>query len=64
VTFDNERHLKELINHYLTHEEERIAIARRAQKKVLGEHTYDHRMQAIFKILKEFQFTMVTRSNL
>lgn len=53
VTFDNEVHLKELINHYLTHEDERIAIARRAQKKVLGEHTYDHRMHTVFKILSE-----------
>jgi len=53
VTFDNERHLKDLINHYLMNEEERLAIARRAQKKVLGEHTYDHRMRTIFKILSE-----------
>jgi spore maturation protein CgeB len=53
VTFDNERHLNELINHYLTHDEERLAIARRARKRVLNEHTYNHRMQTVFKILSE-----------
>ena len=53
VTFDNERHLKELINHYLTHEDERKAIARRAQERVLKEHTYDHRMRIVFKILSK-----------
>jgi spore maturation protein CgeB len=53
VTFENEHHLKELINHYLTHEDERTAIARRAQERVLKEHTYDHRMRTVFKILSE-----------
>jgi spore maturation protein CgeB len=53
VMFDNGGHLKELVNHYLTHDEERKAIARRAQERVLKEHTYDHRMRTVFKILSE-----------
>jgi spore maturation protein CgeB len=53
AAFDNEPHLKELINYYRSHEEERKGIALRGRQRVLQEHTYDHRMKTIFKILSE-----------
>ena len=51
VTFDNEQHLNQLINHYIKHESERNDIIYRGQRRVLLEHTYDHRIQKLFKIL-------------
>ena len=53
VVFDNEFHLKELIDYFLKHEDERCAIAKRARTRVLGEHTYDHRVQSIFRVLSQ-----------
>jgi spore maturation protein CgeB len=51
VMFENEEHLRELIDHYAAHEDERAAIVERGRKRVLAEHTYDHRIQTIFKTL-------------
>jgi spore maturation protein CgeB len=53
VVFDGDRHLKELIDYFLTHEDERRAIAERAHRRVLNEHTYDHRIRRIFGILSK-----------
>jgi spore maturation protein CgeB len=53
IVFNNELHLKELIDYFLTHEEERKEIAHRARERVLKEHTYDHRVQSIFRVLSE-----------
>jgi spore maturation protein CgeB len=41
----------ELIGYYLTHEEERRAIALAGQQRTLSEHTYYHRMQELVDIL-------------
>jgi spore maturation protein CgeB len=53
VTFNNEQHLNRLIKHYIKHESERNDIIYRGQRRVLLEHTYDHRIQNLFKILSE-----------
>jgi spore maturation protein CgeB len=37
----------ELIQHYLTHDDEREAIATAGQQRTLREHTYNHRMQEL-----------------
>jgi len=39
--------------HFITHEDERKAIAQRAQKKVLELHTYDNRIISILAICKD-----------
>jgi len=44
VTFRNLAELREKIDYYLAHEEERAAVAERAQARALKEHTYRHRM--------------------
>ena len=42
----------EMITHYLSHEEERAAIAAAGQARTLREHTYAHRMQELVEILE------------
>ncbi len=53
TVFDNELHLEEQIDYFLKHDEERRAIARRAQVRVFKEHTYDHRIHSMFRVLSE-----------
>jgi spore maturation protein CgeB len=48
VVFKNQSELFGLIDYYLTHEDERRAIAKRGMKKVRANHTYDHRIAEIF----------------
>lgn len=45
--------LKEKINYYLQHPEERQAIAQAGQKRVLNEHTYLHRARELVQTLLE-----------
>jgi spore maturation protein CgeB len=49
VMFESEKHLKDLIDYFASHDEERAAIVQRGRQRVLAEHTYDHRIQAIFR---------------
>jgi spore maturation protein CgeB len=51
ATFKSAGDLMEKIDHYLAHDDECRAIALRGMKKVLGAHTYDHRMREIIKII-------------
>jgi spore maturation protein CgeB len=51
VVFDNEQHLGELIDYYASHDSERAAIVERGRRRVLSEHTYDHRIAEIFRIV-------------
>jgi spore maturation protein CgeB len=53
VMFESEKHLRELIDYFAAHDEERTAIVNRGRQRVLGEHTYDHRMQTIFRIVSD-----------
>jgi spore maturation protein CgeB len=51
VVFESERHLRELIDFYASHDSERSAIVDRGRKRVLAEHTYNHRLTTVFKVL-------------
>ncbi|MDD5674493.1 MAG: glycosyltransferase [Chitinivibrionales bacterium] len=53
AVFDNEESLVEGIEYFLKHDTERTAIATRGRKKVLAEHTYNHRLQTLFKIVQK-----------
>jgi len=53
VVFNNELHCRELIDYFLLHEAERKAIAERGRKRVLAQHTYDHRLRTLFGVLSE-----------
>lgn len=43
--------LRDKIDHYLAHPEERAAIAQRARERVLAEHTYAHRAQRMLDLI-------------
>ena len=53
VTYNNVEELNKKIKFYLTHEEERRKIAKKGQKIVLENHTFDHRIKKILSVLKE-----------
>ncbi len=44
LTFEDEAECIDKVRYYLTHEDERLAIARAGQERTLGEHTYSQRM--------------------
>jgi spore maturation protein CgeB len=48
VCFDDTRHLVETIKHYLSHEEERAAVAQAGYERTLRDHTYTQRFAEIF----------------
>jgi spore maturation protein CgeB len=47
VSFRNVAELRALVSHYLAHEDERVAIAARAQTRALRDHTYVQRMRRV-----------------
>jgi spore maturation protein CgeB len=51
AVFKSQAELFDLIDYYLGHEHERLAIAERGMKTVLAKHTYDHRIANIWKII-------------
>lgn len=53
VLFHNESELLELVEYYLTHEEERERIAQRGQQKVLKEHGYKHKLKWVMETVAE-----------
>ncbi len=55
VLYHNEEELLELVEYYLTHEEERKAIARNGQRKVLAHHTLHTRFQRVMEIVYEHE---------
>jgi len=52
VFFENIAQLKELINYYLDHPEEREAIAKKGQKRAYRDHTYFKRAEEFLSFLK------------
>jgi spore maturation protein CgeB len=53
VTFKDLRDLRNKIDYYLSHDDERAAIAERAQRRAHKEHTYQHRMAQMFEFILE-----------
>ena len=49
VVFRNERDLLEKIRYYLSHQDERNAIAQAGQKRTLAQHLHCHRLQTLLK---------------
>ncbi|HOV61307.1 MAG TPA: glycosyltransferase [Candidatus Hydrogenedentes bacterium] len=44
----------DLFKYYLSHPDERIAIARRARDRVLRQHTYQHRLLEMERLLRQY----------
>jgi len=51
VALSNREDMERAIDYFLEHEAEREAFARRAQRRVLKEHTYKHRTEEILSLL-------------
>jgi len=51
ATYESLEDLQEKVRFYLANEAERGRITKLAQKRILGEHTYVHRMQKIMSLL-------------
>ena len=49
IVFENKKDLKEKLEYYLTHEEERKRIAKAAYERTVKEHTWLNRFEKIFK---------------
>lgn len=45
ITYDDADDLRVKVRHYLTHADERLAVAARGRARVLAAHTYDHRVR-------------------
>ena len=45
--------LREQINYYLQHPQERIQIAKQTRERILKEHTYEHRMQDLLRFIRQ-----------
>jgi spore maturation protein CgeB len=52
VSYRNSVECAALVEYYLTHDEERTAIARAGQQRTLREHTYEQRMRELMEIIK------------
>jgi spore maturation protein CgeB len=54
VTFRDTAHLRQAIDYYLQHEDERRMIAERARNRVLRDHTYDQRFTEMLKYMFKY----------
>ena len=52
ICYKDKRELRDLIRYYLSHNEERIEIAKRGYERVHKEHRYLDRMQKVLSVLK------------
>lgn len=53
VCFQEPEAIPELVEHYLAHPRERAAVAEAARKRILAEHTYEHRLQKLIHIMRQ-----------
>lgn len=51
AVYDGPDELVEQVGYWLAHDDERAAVAEAGYRRVLAEHTYDHRFEAIFRRL-------------
>jgi SAM-dependent methyltransferase len=54
VSYHSQYECVELLRHYLEHKAERLSIATAGQRRTLGEHTYQHRMQELLQIVDRY----------
>jgi spore maturation protein CgeB len=58
ITFDSKQDLKDKVDYYLAHPEERAEIAERAQRRAHAEHTFADRWQKLLEILADRGFRL------
>lgn len=57
VTYKTLDEMVEKAKYYLSHDKERIKIAKAGYNKVIGLHTYQHRVRSILDVIKNSSFT-------
>jgi spore maturation protein CgeB len=57
ITYSSIPELRDKIDYYLEHEEERAVIAKKALSRVLKEHTYAHRLRDMLAIIYSSRFS-------
>ncbi len=53
VCYRHPEEAPELLRHYLRHTGERHAVAAAARRRILAQHTYEHRLQTLIRIMRE-----------
>jgi spore maturation protein CgeB len=53
VAYNDPEEIPELIDRYLAAPDERRAVIERARKRILAEHTYEHRLMALFTAMRD-----------
>lgn len=61
VTFNSTRDLKDKIQYYLAHPEQRQQIAAAARERVLRDHTYVHRLRQMLSIIYNSKYEQLKR---
>jgi spore maturation protein CgeB len=52
ICYDHPDQARQMVRYYLTHERERLSVARRARDRVLAEHTYVHRVRRMIDCMR------------
>jgi len=52
ICFHDPGEIKDLVRFYLHHDTARNKVAARARRRVLAEHTYEHRIEVIFRVMR------------
>jgi spore maturation protein CgeB len=55
VSYRTPEECAEMIQYYLEHNEERVAIARAGQQRTLRDHTYSKRMPELVDIIQKYR---------
>lgn len=63
-TYTDLKSLRDKINYFLKHEEERKQIAKKAQERALKEHTYKHRASQMLDYILEFYGGKIMRKGM
>ena len=63
ATFSHESQLRNRIEYYLAHPDERRRIALRSRQRVLAEHTYELRMAEALRFIYSYEATPASRLN-
>ncbi|MGE4298432.1 MAG: glycosyltransferase [Desulfovibrionaceae bacterium] len=50
--YDSPDEVPDMVRRYLEHPQDRVAMVRAARKRILAEHTYEHRLQSIMRTMQ------------
>jgi spore maturation protein CgeB len=53
ICFQDPREIRDMVRFYLTHENSRHKVVAKARQRVLAEHTYEHRIKVMCRVMRE-----------